>query len=347
MAAVGRGYRNAIAAPLLFTDPSSLEHETGAHPERAARIRAIEAELARRDWLGYERREAPEVELERVQAVHSRAHVETVRQHSARGAPLDLDTPTSPRSFDAALHAAGGACALAEALLSGEAPTGFAALRPPGHHAEPARAMGFCLFNNVAIAARHALDQLGAERVFIFDWDVHHGNGTNAIFRSSREVLFASIHQWPFYPGTGALADAGAGEGEGFSINLPVPAGAGEGLWLSLVEHVILPAAREFRPDLVLVSAGFDAHRQDPIANCLLDTESFAHLARHVRALAGELGVPVGAVLEGGYDLDALASSVAATMEALASGGAAPSVPRTTLAEIAAEQVGRYWPLPA
>ena len=347
MAAVGRGYRNAIAAPLLFTDPSSLEHETGAHPERAARIRAIEAELARRDWLGYERREAPEVELERVQAVHSRAHVETVRQHSARGAPLDLDTRTSPRSFDAALHAAGGACALAEALLSGEAPTGFAALRPPGHHAEPARAMGFCLFNNVAIAARHALDQLGAERVFIFDWDVHHGNGTNAIFRSSREVLFASIHQWPFYPGTGALADAGAGEGEGFSINLPVPAGAGEGLWLSLVEHVILPAAREFRPDLVLVSAGFDAHRQDPIANCLLDTESFAHLARHVRALAGELGVPVGAVLEGGYDLDALASSVAATMEALASGGAAPSVPRTPLAEIAAEQVGRYWPLPA
>jgi acetoin utilization deacetylase AcuC-like enzyme len=347
VAAIGRGYGNPIAAPLLFTHPSSLEHETGAHPERVERIRAIEAELARRDWLGYERREAPEVELGRVLAVHSRAHVETVRRHSARGAPLDLDTPTSPRSFGAALHAAGGACALAEALLSGEAPTGFAALRPPGHHAEPARAMGFCLFNNVAIAARHALGQLGAERVFIFDWDVHHGNGTNAIFRSSREVLFASIHQWPFYPGTGALADAGAGEGDGFSINLPVPAGAGEGLWLSLVEHVILPAAREFRPDLVLVSAGFDAHRQDPIANCLLDTESFADLARHVRALAGELGVPVGAVLEGGYDLDALASSVAATMEGLASGGAAPSVPRTPLAEIAAEQVGRYWPLPA
>ena len=131
MAAIGRGYGNAIAAPLLFTHPSSLEHETGAHPERAVRIRAIEAELGRRDWLGYERREAPEVELERVLAVHSRAHVETVRQHSARGAPLDLDTPTSPHSFGAALHAAGGACALAEALLSGEAPTGFAALRPP------------------------------------------------------------------------------------------------------------------------------------------------------------------------------------------------------------------------
>jgi acetoin utilization deacetylase AcuC-like enzyme len=347
VAATGRGYGNAIAAPLLFTHSSSLEHDTGAHPERAARIRTIEAELGRRGWLGYERREAPEVELERVLAVHSRTHVETVRRRSARGAPLDLDTPTSPGSFAAALHAAGGACALVEALLSGEAPTGFAALRPPGHHAEPERAMGFCLFNNVAIAARHALGQLGAERVFSFDWDVHHGNGTNAIFSSSREVLFASIHQWPFYPGTGALADAGTGEGEGFSINLPLPAGAGEGLWLSLVEHVILPAAREFRPDLVLVSAGFDAHREDPIADCRLDTESFAHLARHVRALADELGVPAGAVLEGGYHLDALAGSVAATMDALASGGPAPSVPRTPLAEIAAGQVGRYWPLPA
>jgi acetoin utilization deacetylase AcuC-like enzyme len=328
---------------LFYSHPSSLQHDTGAHPERADRIRAIELMLDKRDWLGWERRQAPEVDLERVEAVHPRSHIEAVRDKSARGVSFDLDTPTSPGSWEAALHSAGGACAMVEALLGGEAQVAFSGLRPPGHHAERDRAMGFCLFNNVAIAARHAIDSLGAERVFILDWDVHHGNGTNAIFYESTEVLFSSLHQWPFYPGSGALADHGAGEGTGFSINLPVPAGSGEETWLSLVEHLVVPAAREFRPDLVLVSAGYDAHRDDPLADCELDASTFAELARHALAL----GQPVGAVLEGGYDLAALAASVISTLEALAAGGEPRSVEPDSLTRAAAEQVGRFWPVSA
>ena len=297
-----------------------------------------------KDWLGYEPREAPAAGEEALLRVHPRAHLETVRRNCETGTAFDLDTPASPGSWDAALHAAGGAIALVDALLDGDAPTGFSALRPPGHHAEAERAMGFCLFANMSVAARHAIDVRGAERVLILDWDVHHGNGTNAIFHSAPEVLFASIHQWPFYPGTGALGDAGSGQGEGYTINLPVPRGSGEDDWLALVEHVIVPAARAYRPDLILVSAGFDAHRDDPLAECNLEAVSFAHMARHVRALADELGVPAGAVLEGGYDLEALTSSVAATMEALSSGGPPRSVEPGPLVTAVTEQVGRYWP---
>jgi acetoin utilization deacetylase AcuC-like enzyme len=334
-----------VPAPLLFSHPASLGHDTGAHPERAERVRAIEAELERRDWLGWERREAPAAQIEQLLRVHPESHVEAVHEHSARGAAFDLDTPTSPGSWEAALHSAGGACAMVDALLAGDAPTAFCALRPPGHHAEPARAMGFCLFNNVAVAARHALEAHDAERVFILDWDVHHGNGTAAVFHGSPRVLFSSLHQWPFYPGTGQLADAGSREGEGFTINLPVPAGSGEDVWLALVEHVALPAAREFRPDLVLVSAGYDAHRDDPLADCRLETPSYFELARHARRLADGLGVPLGAVLEGGYDLRSLAESVAATLEGLTADGEPVSVPPGPLTQAAVEHVRRYWAL--
>ena len=340
-----RGYGNAIAAPLYLRHPASLEHDTGAHPERPERIRNIEALLAERDWLGYEVREAPRATEEQLTAVHPAAHVEAVREHCEAGRPFDLDTPASPGSWEAALRSAGAACALTDALLAGDAPTGFCGLRPPGHHAEADRAMGFCLLSTVAVAARHALDVLGAERVLVLDWDVHHGNGTHAIFHSAPEVLFASIHRWPFYPGTGALADAGSGPGLGYTLNLPVPAGAGEDEWLGLIEHIVVPVARDYRPDLVLVSAGFDAHRDDPLADCRLEAVSFGHMARHVRALADELDVPAGAVLEGGYDLGALAASAMATMEALAAGGEPRSVEPGPLVAAAAEQVGRHWPV--
>jgi acetoin utilization deacetylase AcuC-like enzyme len=326
--------------PVYFSHPSSLEHDTGlGHPERADRIRAIEAELERRDWLGYERRDAPAVTTEQLLAVHPKPYIERVRETCARSGAFDLDTPTSDGTWDAALHAAGGACALVQALLAGE-PAGFSVARPPGHHAEHSRAMGFCLFANIAIAARHALSH-GAKRVLVLDWDVHHGNGTNAIFHESREVLFASLHQYPFWPGSGALADVGAGAGEGYSLNLPVPAGGGEGDYCGLVEHVVVPAARAFDPDLVLVSAGYDAHRADPLGECTMATASYAQLALLIRTL----GKPVGYVLEGGYDLGALAASVAVSMECLADGGELSSFPRGALVERAVEVVGRYWKL--
>ena len=338
-----RGYRNAIAAPLYFRHSASLDHDTGSHPERAERIRTLERALEQNDWLGYEVRDAPAAEEEQLLRVHTRRHVESVREHCARGRPLDMDTPVTPGSWEAALRGAGAACALAEALLRGEAPTGFCGLRPPGHHATANRAMGFCLFSTVAVAARHALDALGAERVLVLDWDVHHGNGTHAIFHSTPEVLFASIHQWPFYPGSGALEDCGSDSGEGYTLNLPLPAGTGEGEWLAYVEHIVVPVARAYGPDLVLVSAGFDGHRDDPIAGCKLEAVSYAHMARHMRALSDELGVPAGAVLEGGYDLEALTASALATMAALAGGGEPRRVEAGSLVPAAAEQLGRHW----
>ncbi len=206
--------------------------------------------------------------------------------------------------------------------------------------------MGFCLFNNVAIAAAFAIAELGMQRVFVLDWDVHHGNGTVEAFRERSDVLVASIHQMPLYPGTGPLADAGSGVGEGYTINLPVPPGSEEDVWLSLVEHVVLPAAVQFDPELVLVSAGFDAHRADPLAGCLLETSSFADMARLVRDMARSAGVPLGVVLEGGYNQAVLAESACVTLDALAGEEPARSVPREPLiTPRAVAQVGRYWTL--
>jgi acetoin utilization deacetylase AcuC-like enzyme len=179
----------------------------------------------------------------------------------------------------------------------------------------------------------------------VVDWDVHHGNGTNALFHDSPEVLFVSIHQYPFWPGTGALTDVGEGEGEGYSINLPVPAGTGEAAFLSLLEHVIAPAARQYGPDLILISAGYDAHRDDPLASLVLETSSYGGMSSRLRVLGEELGAPVGALLEGGYDLRALAESVPGTMAALAGGADPPEAARHPLADRAAEVLGRYWEL--
>ena len=330
--------------PPFFRHPASLEHDTGhGHPERADRIRAIEAELESREWVGWEPLEAPAASEEQLLRVHSPEYVARVRDMSARSEAFDIDTPTSPGTYEAALRAAGGACALVESLLTGGERAGFSALRPPGHHAERATAMGFCVFANVAIAARHALDSLGAERVLVLDWDVHHGNGTNAIFHDSCKLLFVSIHQFPFWPGSGPLDDVGEGEGEGYSINLPVPARTGEAAFLSLVEHVVMPVARQYRPDLILISAGYDAHRDDPLGGLALDTGTFAGMSSRMRALGRELGAPGGAVLEGGYDLAALADSVAETMAALARGLLPPEVARHPLADDAADVLGRYW----
>ena len=338
-----------MSSALYFRSDSSLEHETGPHPEGPGRIPAIERELASHDWLGFERVDAPAVSMETLNAIHPQSYVDSVREMSERGGgAFDPDTVASPGSYDAALHAAGGACALVDALVDGSARTGFSGLRPPGHHAEEARAMGFCLFNNVAIAARHALDAHGLERVLVLDWDVHHGNGTHDIFYESPRVLFASLHQWPLYPGTGRLSETGTGAGEGYTINLPVPPRSGDATWLPLVEHIVVPAARAYDPQLILVSAGFDAHRDDPLATCELTEHSFAAMARWVVSLGSSLDVPVGALLEGGYDLGALARSVAATLEVLGSGDGATSTREPdAVTQRAQAHFSRWWPVGA
>jgi acetoin utilization deacetylase AcuC-like enzyme len=335
-----------VPRALYVHHPSSLEHDTGAHPERAERIAAIERELTARNWLGYEREQAPEAARALVEAVHPPEYVDAIaRLSEAGGGMLDVDTVASAGSFRAALHSAGGAVRAVDALHGGEAHVAFCGLRPPGHHAEPARAMGFCLFNNVAIAARHARDAHGAGRVLVLDWDVHHGNGTNDIFYATDELLYASIHQSPLYPGTGALQESGTGKGEGFTLNLPVPPGAGHAEWLSLVQHVVVPVARAYEPALVLVSAGFDAHRDDPLANCTLSEDSFASMSATMRVLADELEAPLCFVLEGGYDLRALAASVAATMEAAATDVAPDRIEPGPLADRARSHLARWWPM--
>ncbi len=336
---------------LYFDHPACLEHDPRAHmpshPDTPERLEAVERALAARDRLGWERRQARPASERELELVHSAQHVQAIRELcEGGGGAIDADTYVGEASYRAALHAVGGACAMTRALLAGEAEFGFCGVRPSGHHAEPGRAMGFCLFNNVAIAAEYALRELDVKRVFVLDWDVHHGNGTAEAFRRRSDVLFASIHQSGLYPGTGALGDVGSGEGEGYTINLPVPAGSEEDLWLSLLEHIVVPAASAFEPELVLVSAGFDAHRADRLAGVRLETASFGEMTRHVRDMVRSVGAPLGAVLEGGYEPSVLAECVIETLQALGDPQEAHSAaPEPLLTSRAAAQIGRYWPL--
>jgi acetoin utilization deacetylase AcuC-like enzyme len=339
-----------VTPPVLIEHPSSLGHDTGAHPEQPARMVAIERELQARDWLGYERVRSPAVERSRLAAVHPESYIAAIEAAAAGGgASIDPDTVVSAGSFEAAIHGAGGAVELVDRLVSGAAPTGFSAHRPPGHHAEPTRAMGFCLFNNVAVAARWALDGHGLQRVMILDWDVHHGNGTNDIFHADPRVLFVSIHQSPLYPGTGPAADVGSGAGTGFTVNLPVAPGAGDATWGSLVRRVAVPLARAYAPQLLLVSAGFDAHVEDPLADGTVTEAGYAVMSAATRDVAAELGAPVGAVLEGGYALRALGRSVAVTLAELAApagtGASSVSDPGPAPeARAALERLSGRWP---
>jgi acetoin utilization deacetylase AcuC-like enzyme len=337
---------------LYFRHPSSLEHDPRAfapeHPDTPDRIEAIEARLAAVDWAGCNRVVAPAADERELTLVHTTEHVRFVRELClSGGGEIDPDTFVGEPSYRAALHAAGGACAMAQALLSGEDACGFCGARPSGHHAGPRSAMGFCLFNNVAIAAEFAIRRLGASSVMIVDWDVHHGNGTVECFRTRDDVLVASIHQSGLFPhGTGAVTDAGSGQGLGYTINAPVPKGSGEEVWLSVLEHVIVPVGVEFRPALILVSAGFDAHREDPLGDCTLDTDSFAQMARLLRDLARTVEAPVGAVLEGGYVPAALADCVLATIRSLDGDGEAESIaPDPLVTSRVAAHVAHYWTL--
>jgi acetoin utilization deacetylase AcuC-like enzyme len=337
-----------MAPPVLLRHPSSLEHDTGAHPESPRRIVAIERALGERDWLGWDVRLSPAAARAKIEAVHTASHVNRIEALCQRGGGMiDMDTIVSPGSFEAALYAAGGATAMVDALLGPErAPAGASLHRPPGHHAEQSRAMGFCLFDNVAIGAQHALDEHGCKRVMIVDWDVHHGNGTNAIFHDRDDVLFCSIHESPLYPGTGPASDVGHGAGEGFTVNMPVPGGSGDDVFLSHLEHVVAPLARSYEPDLLLVSAGYDAHADDPLAGCVVSDAGYAGMAAVLRAAADELGISLGIVLEGGYDLGALARCVVLTLEVAGSQDtpAPPQVAPHPLAARAGERLAAYWP---
>ena len=330
---------------------SSLRHDPCAlspdHPDSPVRIEAIEAAIAASTLDPIERIEAPAATHAELRLVHTPGHIATIESLcESGGGQIDDDTFVGPASFQAALHAVGGACAIVRSLIAGDAPTGFSALRPAGHHAEQGRAMGFCLFNNVATAAELAVRELGVERVMIIDWDVHHCNGTAEIFRRRPDVLVASIHQQGLYPGTGALSDGGSGPGRGFTVNVPVPRWSDEEVWLSVLEHVIVPIGLEFRPGLVLVSAGFDAHRADPLGECMLETESFGAMTCLARDLATDLEVPLGAVLEGGYDPTALAQSVVATLGALQGRGESDSIaPDQIVTPRVASHLGHAWVL--
>jgi acetoin utilization deacetylase AcuC-like enzyme len=335
-----------------FSDPSSLEHDPReampGHPESPPRLVAVERRLEDEDWLGWERRPAPAASTEELELVHTPRHVTAIRELSeSGGGAIDVETYDGPNSYRAAAHGAGGAAAMARALLGGEARVGFSALRPPGHHAEPEVAMGFCLFNSVAVAAALAVAELGASRVLILDWDVHHGNGTEAIFHERDDVLLITIQQELIWPGTGLADDVGEGRGEGFTVNVPVPEGSGRDVFLSLIDRVVAPIAGEFAPDLLLVSAGFDAHAEDPLAGLALSAADFGQMAVEVRELGARLGAPVGAVLEGGYAPRALADSVAATMRGLGGGGKPVVAPETAVAAEAAARVARFWPAAA
>jgi acetoin utilization deacetylase AcuC-like enzyme len=304
----------------LVTDPRFRAHDPGPHhPECPERLEVLESLFGTGDLRDIPRvpvRPATEEELTRV---HRPALVRTVAASAGREhTRYDPDTSASAGTFDAACLAAGGAIELADAVLDGELDCGFAALRPPGHHAEADRAMGFCFFNNVAVVAEHLRRGRGLERVLILDWDVHHGNGTQHSFYDDPGVMYASLHQYPFYPGTGAAQEVGRGEGAGFTVNAPMPAGAGHDDYMAAFRELLLPVARQFDPQFVLVSAGFDAHRDDPLASIELTEESFAAMTDALVGLADEhCSGRIVLLLEGGYSLEALRDSVRVTLDAL------------------------------
>lgn len=333
----------------LYSHPVYLEHLTpSGHPERPDRLRAIERVLEDEKFAELDRVQAPEGDPAAILLVHPASYVEHIRSAIPEEGitSVDADTSVSPRSWQAALTAIGAANAAVDDVFSGRANNVFVASRPPGHHAEKTMAMGFCLFNNAAIAARYAQEAHGAERVAVVDWDVHHGNGTQDIFRSTDEVLFASIHQSPLYPGTGSVHEIGTGPGTGFTVNLPVPEASGDAVFVSLVSHVVVPLARAYRPGLILLSAGYDAHAEDPLAGCEVTDAGYRAMAATMRGVADELGVPMGVVLEGGYDIGVLARGVIATLEQV--GKETPDAPAEPaehpLARAAKERLASYWP---
>ncbi len=301
----------------LYSHTACLEHDTGpGHPERSDRLRAVMSALEAEQFQDLIRLDAPHATREQLLRVHPATHVDRVMATvPAEGwARVDPDTVMSPGSGEAALRAAGAVCAAVDAVMSGESRNAFCAIRPPGHHAEPDRAMGFCLFNNVAVGALHARAAHGIKRIAVIDFDVHHGNGTQAAFETDADLVYVSSHQSPLYPGTGAASERGVGN----IHNAPLPPFAGSKQFRDAYERELLPLLRSFAPELVLISAGFDAHADDPLANMMLTDDDYGWITAELCKLANETcGGKIVSTLEGGYDLGALSRATAAHVGAL------------------------------
>jgi acetoin utilization deacetylase AcuC-like enzyme len=302
---------------LFFTHPACLDHDPGRHhPESPARLRAVLDALADPEFARLERREAPEAVLADLLRVHSCPHVERLLHAVPRSGHvgIDADTILSPASGAAALRAAGAVVAAVDAVVAGEADNAFCAVRPPGHHAEPARAMGFCLFNNIAVGALRARAVHELHRVAVIDFDVHHGNGTQAAFEADDGLFYASTHQSPLYPGTGSTSETGVGN----IVNVPLRPMSGSSQFRAAMTQRIMPALDAFRPELVLISAGFDAHRSDPLAQLMLDEKDYTWVTEKLIEIAyRHAGGRLISALEGGYDLPALGASAAAHIRVL------------------------------
>ncbi|MEQ8699291.1 MAG: histone deacetylase family protein [Bauldia litoralis] len=310
---------------LLYTHSSSLDHDTGAgHPERVARIEAVNRALSSPSYGTLLRCEAPRVLSEQLTRVHEGRYVDLLLNNiPAEGyVRLDPDTVLSAGSGEAALRSAGAIVAAVDGVMAGMAANAFCAVRPPGHHAEPGRGMGFCLFNNVAVGAMHVRAAHGIGRIAIVDFDVHHGNGTQAVFENDPDLFYASTHQWPLYPGTGAPTETGVNRN---IVNAVLPPMAGSAEFRSAIRDRVVPALENFQPDFLFISAGFDGHRDDPLAMLNLVEADYAWATRQLCAVAaGFAGGRVVSTLEGGYDLNALAASAKAHVEALAASSLAP-----------------------
>ena len=301
-------------------DPVYLKHDTGQHVEVAARLEAIIAYLEK---TGLKEQLTPikprPATIDEIALVHQRDYIKEIEKTALKGGGwLDPDTVMSAGSYEAALYAAGGLIRAVESVMGGEVASAFALVRPPGHHATSRHGKGFCLFNNIAIATNYALDKYKLERLLIIDFDVHHGNGTQDTFYDNPRVMYISAHEYPFYPGTGHINETGRGDAEGTNVNIPLPAGCGDTEYIKAFEQVIVPLARRFNPQLILVSAGYDNHWADPLAMMQVSVSGFGQMAGIIKGLADELcGGRLAFTLEGGYNLDALAASVKATFDVL------------------------------
>jgi acetoin utilization deacetylase AcuC-like enzyme len=339
---------------ILISSSRFAEHQTPpGHPERPERAQVMDAVASRWRARGGEVVAPRAATHEHLQRVHDPQYVQRISELRDRAVALDPDTYTSPESYDVALLAAGAAIDAVERTMSLQHTSTLAMVRPPGHHAEEAHAMGFCLFNNVAVAAAHARHALDAKRVAIVDYDVHHGNGTQHIFERDASVLYVSTHQYPYYPGTGAAGEIGVGAGEGFTVNLPLESGGIDADFHHVFDRVALPVLRQFAPDLILVSAGFDAHERDPLATMRATEAGFAAMTMALRRVADETcRGRLALVTEGGYDLKALDASLEAVVHVLAGTAEAPAWPAAgpshrgrASADAAVQALGRHWKL--